>query len=82
MVFIGICLLTLFIKEEFAREYFVIISSIGLIGLICVWFGEWLSWMSNYIYHQSSPTPGGMFRFLGWILLLIPYVAIIILKLT
>jgi uncharacterized membrane protein len=82
MVFIVTCLLILFIKDEHTREVFVYISGIGLIGLICIWFGDAMNWMSKYIYQQNSPTPGCMFRFLGWILLFIPYVAIIILKLT
>lgn len=82
MVFAGTLLIISFIKDEHTLTFFVIICGVGLIGLLCVWFGDGLSWVSNYVYQQSSITPGGMFRFFGWILLLIPYVAIIVLKLT
>ena len=82
IVYIGTLLLISLLRDETTHTVLVIISGVGLIGLICVWFGDAMNWMSDFVYKESSPTPGCMFRVLGWILLFIPYVAIIILKLT
>lgn len=78
IVFIGIYLLTLFTKEEFACEMFLVIS---FIGLIYIWFCDAMSRMSKYIWFYT-PMSGRTLRFLGWIILFITFVAIIILKLT
>jgi hypothetical protein len=79
IVFIGIYLLTLFIKDEFAGEMFLVMSFLGLMN---IWFGDAMSRMSKKHIWIWTPMSGRSARFLGWLALFITFVAIIILKLA
>jgi len=80
MVFIGICLLIQSVKDEFAREMFLGISSISL---IYIWFCDALFRMSKYTWISNPISKSShSIRFLGWIILIITFFTTIILKLT
>ena len=82
IVFLGNFGVAYLIKDPQVQEVFGRICGAGLMGIICVWFGDEMgSWTGTFHLRQvSSPSPGGLVRFMGWVLLFIPYVAIIIYK--
>lgn len=67
-----------------ADQIGVILEMIPIIvfGLACLWYGDALGGMTGfrwfYNINVSRTTPGGFLRFLGWILLLIPFIILII----
>ena len=69
-------------RPEGARSFREVCGA-GFIGLICVWFGDEMSdWVGTTIRMQliTSPSPGSLVRFIGWVLLSIPYVSLVIYK--
>jgi hypothetical protein len=57
----------------------VIFSVLGfvLLSLACIWFGDEIGDYTGWIELRpiTARTPGGMVRFVGWLLLLLPAVA-------
>ena len=50
-------------------------------GLACIWYGDALGRITGFRWfgtiNISRETPGGLLRFLGWILLLLPLIVIL-----
>ncbi|MBN2455927.1 MAG: hypothetical protein JXB29_05235 [Sedimentisphaerales bacterium] len=82
MLFLGNFGVALLIKDEKVQDVFGRVSGAGLMGVICVWFGDEMgNWMGTFRLHQvTAPTPGGVVRFMGWVLLFVPYIAFLIYK--
>ena len=55
--------------NETSVNFLRISGSTILIGLVCIWFGDELGGMTVYFGHGrvTTPTPGGLVRFMGWI---------------
>jgi len=50
-------------------------------GLACIWNGDALGRMTGFRWfgsmNISTETPGGLIRFVGWLLLILPLIAIL-----
>ena len=74
--------MAMLIEDQAVRNFFGRICGAALMGLVCIWFGDEMGgWMGTFHLHSvTAPSPGGMVRFMGWLLLFLPYVAFIIYK--
>jgi len=84
LVIAGIYILIAYFGGKAVEGFTGILGISLLLGLLCIWFGDELGGMvGGYLGHGriTSPTPGVVVRFVGWLLLvLLPIIGYILHK--
>jgi hypothetical protein len=78
VLFLGNFILPLFLDKGEASAFGRICGA-ALIGLICVWWGDEMAQYTGFFHFRkvTSPSSPGPVKFMGWVLLSIPYIVII-----
>jgi hypothetical protein len=77
---LSLTLVALYVVLAYALDHIGVIHRmipIIVLGLACIWYGDALGGMTGFRWfgniNISNTTPGGFLRFLGWILLMVPF---------